>query len=123
MSRWIPIGRLARRHPAAARGGVAPASHLLCLAWLGLVLPLQASTAHAQDYGGTQALQNQAAWAEHDATPRDCEQASRSFRARNTLRPSERRAMRRRCLESVAVEAEQKKEQKKSTEREVALGE
>lgn len=86
---------------------------LVALAWL-----LVPGAGHAQDYAPSQALQNRAAWAQHDATPRDCEQAYRSFRTRNTRSPSERRAERERCLEAAAAA----KAQEKSPEHEVALG-
>jgi hypothetical protein len=65
-----------------------------------------------------QAVQSHSAWVRARTEARDCEQAYRSFRARNTQRPYERRAARERCRAAAAA-----REQEKSLEREVALGE
>jgi hypothetical protein len=67
-----------------------------------------------------QAVQSHSAWVRARTEARDCEQTYRSFRARNTQRPSERRAARERCLDAAAAAS---REEKKLPQREVALGE
>jgi hypothetical protein len=82
-----------------------------------LVLGASGSAAAQQT---SQAVQRHQAWMTGRVDPRDCERSYRSFRARNTQRPSERRAARQSCLDAAAKAARQ---ERKSPEREVARGE
>jgi hypothetical protein len=86
------------------------------------------ASASALAFEAPRALQNHSAGMSARTAVLDCEQSYRSFRARNTLTPGQRRAARERCHElaektvgargnEAAVQGE-----KPSPDREVALG-